>query len=245
VLVVTSDKCYRNNEWLWGYRENDPLGGCDPYSASKGCAELVTSFYSASFFPVEKYGQTHRLAMASARAGNVIGGGDWAMDRLVPDCIRAFMADEKIRLRSPDAIRPWQHVLEPLWGYLLLAVRLFDAGPAFSGGWNFAPLDRGDLWDVERVVRHLCELWGEGGYVVDEDVSPHEAKLLSLDATKALVRLGWRPHWNVAKALAKTLEWYQSWSRKTDVSVIRALLSGQIESYLEGIKAVNRESSHA
>lgn len=233
VVVVTSDKCYRNNEWPWGYRENEPMGGHDLYSASKGCAELVTAAYTASFFPEEKYGRTHQTAVASARAGNVIGGGDWAVDRLAPDCIRAFMAGETVRLRSPKAVRPWQHVLEPLAGYLLLGARLLAEGPAFAGGWNFGPLDRADTWNVERVVRRLCELWGgSASYVVDADASLHEAVLLSLDAAKAFTRLNWRPRWSVDQALAKSVEWYQGWSREPGPPAVRELMSNQIEEYV-------------
>lgn len=235
VVVVTSDKCYRNNEWVWGYRENDPMGGHDPYSASKGCAELVTASYTASFFSEKKYGITHHTSVASARAGNVIGGGDWAVDRLIPDCIRAFLAGEVVRLRSPGAIRPWQHVLEPLLGYLFLGGRLFAEGPAFSGGWNFAPLDRGDTWNVERVVKHLCELWGGVSYVADAGTSLHEAGLLSLDASKAFARLGWRPRWGVAKALEKSVEWYRGCNHDSGVAAVRALLSEQIDNYVSGL----------
>lgn len=238
VIIVTSDKCYRNNEWVWGYRENDPVGGHDPYSASKGCAELVTSSYTASFFPEQKYGISHQVAVASARAGNVIGGGDWAEDRLVPDCIRALLEGNSIILRSPDAIRPWQHVLEPIYGYLLLGARLHADGPAFSGGWNFAPLDRADIWPVERVVKYICNLWGGGSYTVDSEEKPHEAGLLSLDAIKACMRLGWRPCWRVADALDKTVEWYRFWYHAPEPVAIREMMSRQIDNYLASSQAV-------
>jgi CDP-glucose 4,6-dehydratase len=241
VVVVTSDKCYQNREWVWGYREDDPLGGRDPYSASKGCAELVAASYAASFFPARLYGRTHGTAVASARAGNVVGGGDWAADRLVPDCVRAFLAGETVRLRSPRAIRPWQHVLEPLLGYLVLGARLFEDGPAFAGGWNFAPLDRGDVWDVEQVTGHLCGLWGEGAsYAVEDDPSSPETGLLGLDASKALARLGWRPRWGVAEALARAVGWYRGWSGDPGVPAVRGLLSGQIDDYVSGLAGAAR-----
>ena len=152
VVIVTSDKCYRNNEWVWGYRENDPMGGHDPYSASKGCAELVTASYIKSFFAQETYGRTHHVAVASARAGNAIGGGDWGKDRLIPDCFRALHEGKPIHIRYPSAVRPWQHALECLSGYLLLGARLYEEGPRYGCGWNFAPIDMGDVWPVERVV---------------------------------------------------------------------------------------------
>ena len=158
VVIVTSDKCYRNNEWVWGYRENDPMGGHDPYSASKGCAELVTASYIKSFFAQETYGRTHHVAVASARAGNAIGGGDWGKDRLIPDCFRALHESKPIHIRYPSAVRPWQHALECLSGYLLLGARLYEEGPRYGCGWNFAPIDMGDVWPVERVVKRICSL---------------------------------------------------------------------------------------
>ena len=233
VVVVTSDKCYQNKEWVWGYRENDPMGGHDPYSASKGCAELVTSSYVSSFFPPEKYGREHHTAVASGRAGNVIGGGDWAEDRLVPDCLRAFMLGETVTLRSPGAVRPWQHVLDPLAGYLMLGARLVTEGPQFSGGWNLAPLDRGDTWPVERVVAHLCQLWGGASYQVEPNADLHEAHLLSLDATRAAQLLGWRPRWDVATALAQTVSWYRRWQGDRTPLAVRHLLAEQIKKYME------------
>lgn len=233
VVVVTSDKCYQNREWVWGYRENDPMGGHDPYSASKGCAELVTASYVSSFFSPEKYGRDHHTAVGSGRAGNVIGGGDWAQDRLVPDCLRAFMAGETVTLRSPGAVRPWQHVLDPLAGYLMLGAKLVTDGPQFSGGWNFAPLDRGDVWPVERVVERLGQLWGQASYRVEPQDNLHEAHLLSLDATRAAQVLGWRPRWDVAEALAKTVAWYQLWQRERRAASVRNLMAHQIESYME------------
>lgn len=232
VVIVTSDKCYRNNEWVWGYRENDPMGGHDPYSVSKGCAELVTTSYIKSFFPPETYGQTHRVAVASARAGNAIGGGDWGKDRLIPDCFRALHADKPIHIRFPTAVRPWQHVLECLSGYLLLGARLLQHGPQYGCGWNFAPIDMGDVWPVERVVKFICGLWGEGGYVVDRGAQPHEAHMLCLDCTKANIELGWRPRYKVPEALAQTTQWYQAWSRNPEPRHMRDVTLAQIDAYV-------------
>jgi CDP-glucose 4,6-dehydratase len=232
VVIVTSDKCYRNSEWVWGYRENDPLGGHDPYSASKGCAELLVSAYADSFFPAARYGLDHKVAVASARAGNAIGGGDWGADRLAPDCFRALHDGLAIQVRSPAAVRPWQHALECLSGYLLLGARLLEDGPRFNGGWNFAPADQGGLWPVERVVRRICELWGDGRYVVaDSGSQPHEAHMLRLDCAKARIELGWRPRWPIARALEATTRWYKEWSADPDPGHMLAVTLGQIQDY--------------
>ncbi|MDU4961139.1 MAG: CDP-glucose 4,6-dehydratase [Sporomusaceae bacterium] len=206
VINVTTDKCYENKEWVWGYREDEPMGGYDPYSNSKGCSELVTAAYRNSFFHPADYGR-HGVAIASARAGNVIGGGDWAADRLIPDCIRSLERGEPVLIRSPHAIRPWQHVLEPLSGYLLLAEKLYTDGVAYSEGWNFGP-DDSDAKPVEWLVERMCELWGgDAGYTLDDGEHPHEAHYLKLDCSKAKMRLGWQPRWGIATALAKTVEW--------------------------------------
>ena len=232
-VIVTSDKCYRNNEWVWGYRENDPMGGHDPYSASKGCAELVTASYIKSFFPAERYGIDHHVAVASARAGNAIGGGDWGTDRLIPDCFRALSAGSPIRIRNPRAVRPWQHVLECLSGYLQLGARLVEEGPKYGCGWNFAPIDMGDVWPVERVVRHICTIWGQGGFEIEGGEHPHEANMLCLDCTKANIELGWRPRYKVAQALEVTTEWYKAWSEEPDASRMREFTLKQIAAYVE------------
>ena len=232
VVIVTSDKCYRNNEWVWGYRENDPMGGHDPYSASKGCAELVTASYIKSFFAQETYGRTHHVAVASARAGNAIGGGAWGKDRLIPACFRALHEGKPIHIRYPSAVRPWQHALECLSGYLLLGARLYEEGPRYGCGWNFAPIDMGDVWPVERVVKRICSLWGSGSYVVDSGVQPHEAHMLCLDCTKANIELGWRPRYKVAQALDVTVEWYRQWSACPDPAHMRAVTIQQIEEYI-------------
>lgn len=233
IVIVTSDKCYRNNEWVWGYRENDPMGGFDPYSASKGCAELLVSAYTNSFFPREKYGTEHQMAIASARAGNAIGGGDWGTDRLVPDCFRALHAGKSIHIRYPSAVRPWQHAMECLSGYLLLGARLLKNGPSYNCGWNFAPMDMGDIWPVERVVKRICKLWGTGEYVIDSVPQPHEANMLCLDCTKASIELGWRPRYRVAKALDVTTFWYKEWSQNPDPTHMREVTLRQIQEYMQ------------
>jgi CDP-glucose 4,6-dehydratase len=227
VVVITSDKCYENREWVWGYRENDRLGGQDPYSASKGCAELATAAYAASFFNPASHAQ-HGVAVATARAGNIIGGGDWARDRLVPDFFRAVFAGEQLVLRSPAATRPWQHVLDPLEGYLLLARRLAEQGPAFAGAWNFGPLES-DVRTVEEVVQRLCSTWGDGiSYGIDSGPHPHEARALTLDCAKARELLGWRPTWGFAEALAQTVAWTRAWREGHD---LREVCQAQIEQH--------------
>lgn len=230
-VIITSDKCYRNNEWWWGYRENDPLGGFDPYSASKGCAEILVDAFRNSYFSPSLYGDTHNLAVASARAGNVIGGGDWAVDRIIPDCIRALMDGVPILIRSPQAIRPWQHVLESLSGYLILGIKLLTKGATFAEGWNFAPLNRSDIWPVEHVVQTVCELWGKGTYSVEKGPHPHEASLLGLDASKSYMRLEWKPRYNVRQALEQTVAWYRAWT--DDKSSALPVTLNQIQQYIE------------
>jgi CDP-glucose 4,6-dehydratase len=208
VLSVTTDKCYANREWLWPYRENDTLGGHDPYSSSKACAELVTQSWRDSFFPVAQHAE-HGVAVATARAGNVIGGGDWAADRLVPDVLQAFAEGRPVAIRNPRAVRPWQHVLEPLAGYLVLAERLCREGPAHAEAWNFGP-DEADTRPVQWLVERLAALWGEGAaWQVDPAQHPHEAGLLRLDCSKARARLPWRPRLDLAAALQWTVEWYR------------------------------------
>ena len=239
VVIVTSDKCYRNNEWVWGYRENDPMGGYDPYSASKGCAELVTAAYIKSFFNANDYGRTHHVAVASARAGNAIGGGDWGRDRLIPDCVRALCAGKCIHIRYPDAVRPWQHVLECLSGYLLLGARLFEAGPKFGCGWNFAPMDMGDIWPVKKIVEYICSLWGNGQYTTENTGVPHEAHMLCLDCTKARIELGWRPHYRVSRALETTVAWYKAWTQNPSPTHMREITQEQIRAYMQTIRTEN------
>ncbi len=209
-LCITTDKCYENREWAWGYRENDPMGGHDPYSSSKGCAELAVSSMRRSFFPAETYAE-HGVAVASARAGNVIGGGDWAQDRLIPDILRAFGEGQPVHLRSPGAIRPWQHVLEPLGGYLTLAQALYEKGPEVAEGWNFGPRDE-DARPVGWIVEKLAALWGEGAtWTVDTNPQPHEAHFLKLDCSKAANLLHWRPRLDLELALRWSVDWYQKY----------------------------------
>ena len=232
VINVTSDKCYENREWVWGYRENDPMGGRDPYSSSKGCAELVTSAYIDSFFSPERYGRAHQVALASVRAGNVIGGGDWGDDRLIPDCIRAISQDKEVLIRYPKAIRPWQHVLEPLYGYLLLAAKLWEDGPQYSGAWNFGPSDD-EVWTVEEVVREIIRLWGRGSYQADPEKHVHEAHWLKLDCSKAKIELGWQPRFSVSQSLKKSFDWYKTFYQSVGMEEMREFTEKQIQGYLK------------
>jgi CDP-glucose 4,6-dehydratase len=228
VVIATSDKCYDNQERNEGYRESDPMGGRDPYSSSKGCAELVTAAYRASFFNSPKYAQP--LGVASVRAGNVIGGGDWSVDRLIPDVFRAAKANEPVRIRNPKAVRPWQHVLEPLAGYLLLAQRLYDDGKRFAEGWNFGPAEA-DARPVAEVLDRIVKQWGGGlRWEVDGGNHPHEATLLRLDSTKARAELGWRPRMALDRALEWTVDWYKASLRGEDM---QAFTLSQIAHYME------------
>jgi CDP-glucose 4,6-dehydratase len=224
VVSVTSDKCYANREWYWGYRESDPVGGHDPYSASKGCAEIVTSCYEHSFGP------GCGLRIASARAGNVIGGGDWAADRLVPDLVRAILDDGPVLLRRPEAHRPWQHVLEPLSGYLLLGAALGTEGARHAGAWNFGPRD--DTINVRDLAALMIGAWGKG-QVVEQPVptGPHEARLLKLDSSKATAELSWRALLSIEERVEWTVKWYQAWQR--DSQTVWELTGQQIDSYQE------------
>jgi CDP-glucose 4,6-dehydratase len=220
VVNVTTDKCYENNEWLWGYRENEPMGGYDPYSSSKGCSELVTAAYRTSFFSSSEDDEHNKIAIASARAGNVIGGGDWAADRLIPDFIRGISQKEKIKIRSPFAIRPWQHVLEPLSGYLGLAEKLFSDGQHYAGAWNFGPDDQ-DAKNVEWVIETLCELWGGSAqYEIDKQPHPHEASYLKLDCSKAKAELNWLPRWDIRTALKSVVEWNKALLSKEKMRIV-------------------------
>ncbi len=227
VINVTTDKCYENREWVWGYREGDNLGGYDPYSNSKACSELVTASFRNSFFHPKDY-LLHGVGIASVRAGNVIGGGDWAMDRLIPDSIRSLLNREKIRIRNEHAIRPWQHVLEPLSGYMLLAEKLFIYGPKYGEGWNFGPNDN-DVKPVKWIVKEICNKWGDGAaYELEKGNHPHEATYLKLDCSKAKTILGWNPKWNLDIALNKVVEWTRAYQEKKD---IREVCLKQIKEY--------------
>jgi CDP-glucose 4,6-dehydratase len=222
IVNVTTDKCYDNKEWLWGYREDEPMGGHDPYSNSKACSELVTSAYRKSFF------QKDGIALASARAGNVIGGGDWALDRLVPDVLRAFEKSRPVIIRNPLATRPWQHVLEPLSGYLLLAEKLYGDGQAWAEGWNFGPKDE-DARPVQWMVEKMVESWGKGAsWQLDAGDHPHEANYLKLDIAKAKSRLAWQPRWGLSTALEQITLWHQAWINKQPA---RQLCQDQIQGY--------------
>lgn len=227
VINVTTDKCYENREWVWGYRENEPLGGYDPYSNSKACSEMVTAAYRNSYFNPNEHA-SHGVAIASARAGNVVGGGDWATDRLVPDCVRAILKGAKVMLRNPQAIRPWQHVLEPLSGYLVLARKLHEQGPRYGGAWNFGPDDDGAK-PVEWLVKNLCTKWGgSASYEIDKGAHPHEAHYLKLDCSKSKGELGWRARWSLDSALDSIVTWTREYQQGQNVK--QASLE-QIEEY--------------
>jgi CDP-glucose 4,6-dehydratase len=230
VVVVTTDKVYENREWLNPYREDEPLGGYDPYSCSKACAELVTSAYRNSFFNSQLPAPDSQLqtAIATARAGNVIGGGDWGKDRLIPDCIRALLSGGKVRIRNQHAVRPWQHVLEPLSGYLLLARRLIEDGFPFAEAWNFGP-DAIDEKPVEQVVRMLCDKWGvQESFELDQEVHHHEAGYLKLDSSKARSKLGWTPAWSLETAMDAVVEWTKVYNDGKD---LRNICLDQIARY--------------
>lgn len=224
VVNVTTDKCYENREWLWGYRENEPMGGHDPYSNSKACSELVTAAYRNSFFQYPD-----APSVATARAGNVIGGGDWARDRLIPDMLRAIAEGVPVRIRSPHAIRPWQHVMEPLTGYLLLAERLHQHGAAYAEAWNFGPRED-DTQPVRWIVEHLTQQWGAGAaWELDAGEHPHEAHYLKLDCSKASMRLDWHPRWRLETAISQIVQWHKAQRAGQDM---RAVTLMQMENYL-------------
>lgn len=227
VVVITTDKCYENVNWEWAYREIDRLGGHDPYSNSKACAELVVSAFRDSYFHPERYSQ-HGVAIASTRAGNVIGGGDWADDRLVPDIMRALLSNEYVRIRNPHAIRPWQHVLEPLRGYLKLCECLYEIGPGYGEAWNFGP-EYSDAAPVLKIVECIGEMWGKGArWKVDEGEHPHEAQMLKLEWSKAAARLKWRPALTLRNALRMTTDWYRAWANNAEM---RRFTEEQLEAY--------------
>lgn len=228
VVNITSDKCYANRDWFWGYRESDIQGGHDPYSSSKGCAELVTTAFRSSFFNPKHYSE-HGIAIATARSGNVLGGGDWAPDRLVPDIVRAFSQGQAVTIRNPDAVRPWQHVLEPLAGYLMLAQQLYLEGPTFGEAWNFGP-DDDDVRTAGWVAQQISSRWGHGSVRYDTEYDPlYEASYLKLDCSKARARLGWRPRWNLERALDETVSWYKCYNAAEDM---RTVSLRQIQTYL-------------
>ncbi len=226
IVNITTDKCYDNREWIWGYREDEAMGGYDPYSSSKGCAELVSSAYRKSFL------KDAGIAIATARAGNVIGGGDWAQDRLVPDILLALERGQPVQIRNPHATRPWQHVLEPLSGYLLLAEKLHQQSPtqaqSFAEGWNFGPRDE-DARPVQWIVEQLCQAWGQSASWLEQPGDhPHEANFLKLDISKARQRLHWEPRWGLDKALEHIIQWHRAW---LDAQDMRVLCLNQINQY--------------
>lgn len=230
VVIVTSDKCYENKEWVWPYRENEPMGGYDPYSNSKGCAELVTSAYRSSFF--SKKSSPAGVAVASVRAGNVIGGGDWAAYRLIPDILKSFSEGNKVQIRNPHAIRPWQHVLEPLSGYLMLAEKLYVEGAPYAEAWNFGPASESQK-PVSWLVEKMKGLWGEKADFIVETQShsaPHEAHNLMLDSSKAHKLLGWRPRWSLLESLNAIIVWHKAYLEKGD---LRELSIRQVRQFMK------------
>lgn len=223
IVIVTTDKCYENKEWEWGYRENEAMGGYDPYSSSKGCAELVTSAFRRSFY------QSTTVAIATARAGNVIGGGDWSKDRLIPDILRSYNEGKQVVIRNPKAIRPWQHVIEPLSGYLILAEELYNKGQVFAEPFNFGPRDE-DCQSVESILNNINENWRDcPGWKLDEEANPHEARFLKLDISKAKDRLNWTPKWNLETSIKLIIDWNNAFNRQDDM---RKYCINQIKSYL-------------
>jgi CDP-glucose 4,6-dehydratase len=231
VVVVTTDKCYENRGEVKAHREDDSLGGDDPYSSSKAAAELVAAAYRRSFFATN--GQGVRTGIATARAGNVIGGGDWAEDRIIPDVMRAVDGKRELLVRNPDAVRPWQHVLDPLCGYLMLAEKLWKDPVRFGGAWNFGP-DETKTWAVGDVLRLLQELWGnEFTWRVDKSSQPHESRYLKLDSTKARTLLGWQPKWDLRSALAATVNWFKAYQRRED---LRRITLEQMQSYQRALR---------
>jgi CDP-glucose 4,6-dehydratase len=226
-VMVTSDKCYVNNEWIYGYREIEPLGGIDPYSASKGCSEIIINSYIESFFKTSE----SKKFIASARAGNVIGGGDWSKNRLIPDAVKSLKTNKKIEIRNPNSIRPWQHVLEPLTGYLILGAKLFLHGNKFSGAWNFGPKSE-NIVTVENLISNFINFWGNGEYEIKNEIkAEHEAKLLNLDITKAQLFLNWKPVWNITKTINQTVNWYKNFNIYDPYEIC----INQIESYFQDV----------
>lgn len=227
-VMITTDKCYENKEQIWGYRENEPMGGYDPYSSSKGAAEIAIASWRRSFFNPDRYAE-HGKSIASVRAGNVIGGGDWALDRIIPDCIRALEAGRPIDIRSPKAIRPWQHVLEPLSGYMLLAKRMWESPTKYCEGWNFGPRAE-SISTVWEVASHVVDNYGSGSLRDLSDPNAlHEAKLLMLDISKAKFRLGWEPRMNIDQTVSLTVDWY----RRYTAEPVYELCTSQIREYIK------------
>ena len=236
IVNITSDKAYENKEWIWGYRENDPMGGYDPYSSSKGCAELLASSYRNSYFNLNDYGVKHNTLLASCRAGNVIGGGDWAQDRLITDIMVAVSQGEKVKIRNPYATRPWQHVLEPLSGYLHIGQKLLEGKKEFAEGWNFGPSDEGSI-SVEEVVNYIQQYWDKIDYELNlSEEHPHEANLLKLDCSKAHIRLKWKDVWASQTTFDKMTSWYKSYYENNTI-----LTSKDLNSYILDAKKLKIE----
>jgi len=230
VVSVTTDKCYENKEWVWAYRENEPMGGHDPYSSSKGCAELVTASYRKSYY------EDRHIGLASARAGNVIGGGDWALDRLVPDILRAFEKNQPVVIRSPNAIRPWQHVLEPLSGYLKLAQALYQDPRSYAEGWNFGP-NEDDAKPVSWILDQMVGSWPGSSWKLDQSaVNPHEANYLKLDISKAKSKLHWRPIWSLNETLSHIVSWHKNWVSGKDMQKTSI---DEISKYMQSMDKIN------
>ena len=231
IVNITSDKCYENKEWVWGYRENDPMGGYDPYSSSKGCSELITAAYRNSFFnPIDF--EKHGKSLSSVRAGNVIGGGDWQKDRIIPDCIRALESKKPIEIRHPRATRPWQHVLEPLSGYLLLASKMYKEPQKFCGAWNFGP-DQKSTVTVGEIADMIVARWGSGSWTdKSNQEEPHEANLLNLDISKAKTYLKWSPVWNAETTVEETVKWYKEGKHQNSYEICKS----QIDQYMNDIR---------
>ena len=236
IVNITSDKAYENKEWIWGYRENDPMGGYDPYSSSKGCADILANSYRNSYFNLKEYKKTHNTLLASCRAGNVIGGGDWAQDRLMTDIMLSVSQDKKVSIRNPHATRPWQHVLEPLSGYLKIGQKLLEERVEFADAWNFGPSDEGSI-SVEEVVKNVKKYWDKIDYEINRDSSQlHEANLLKLDCSKAHIRLKWKDVWNSNTTFEKTVNWYKSYYEKENI-----LTSQDLENYIYDAKSKKLE----
>ena len=235
-IIATSDKCYENQEWDFAYRENDPLGGHDPYSASKGATEIITASYRKSFFNSKK-NDSSNIGISTIRVGNVIGGGDWAEDRIIPDCIRAISSRKTIKIRNPDSIRPWQYVLEPLSGMLLLAMKMWRDVNSYVGPWNFGPNNHSESLSVKSLVNNLISFWGDGSMEISNNMEPHEAHLLRLDSSKANVKLGWRSTYSLKDSIRDTVDWYKHYYQQNENMMDFSL--NQLEKYLIKAKSLN------
>ncbi|MCT7635618.1 CDP-glucose 4,6-dehydratase [Aliarcobacter butzleri] len=237
IVNITSDKAYENKEWIWGYRENDPMGGYDPYSSSKGCADILATSYRNSYFNIKDYKRTHSTLLATCRAGNVIGGGDWAKDRLITDIMISVSQDKKVNIRNPKATRPWQHVLEPLSGYLFIGQKLLEEKVEFGDAWNFGPSDEGSI-TVEEVVKNVKKHWDKIDYEINVDLNQlHEANLLKLDCSKAHIILNWKDVWNSETTFEKTVKWYKAYYENNKNIITKE----DLQNYINDAKKLNLE----